>query len=68
MAFSIIKNGETVLNTDTAGRRTNAIEGLRALTMGWVILIHTYTFTVYQSGNCTVRAQLFQTLLAERGR
>ena len=40
MSFSVVKNAENLINTNVSGTRVNAIEGIRALTMGWIIVIH----------------------------
>ena len=50
MSFSVVKNAEVILNTDVSGNRVNAIEGIRALTMGWIIVIHILMFGGYPSG------------------
>ena len=52
MAFSIIRNGEAVLRItpNTSGNRVYAIDGLRALTIGWIIMAHTFAFAAFHSG------------------
>ena len=40
LAFSIIKNGEEVLGVEEAKTVIKSIEGMRVLTISWVILIH----------------------------
>ena len=50
MSFSVVKNAETLMNTKVSGTRVNAIEGIRALTMGWIIVIHVLMFGAPHSG------------------
>ena len=50
MSFSVVKNAETLINTKVSGTRVNAIEGIRALTMGWIIVIHVLMFGAPHSG------------------
>ncbi|XP_045194786.2 uncharacterized protein LOC123550421 [Mercenaria mercenaria] len=44
MAFSFYSNGVKILNTDQAAGSLGAINGIRFLSMAWVILGHTYFF------------------------
>ena len=50
MSFSLIKNGEAILNTDVSKDRVGAIEGIRSLTMMWIILIHVFLYGSNVSG------------------
>ena len=40
MAFSIIKNGEEILEVKESKTRINAVEGIRVLTLSWIIMLH----------------------------
>ena len=40
MAFSVIKNGEEILEIKESKTRINAVEGMRFLTIGWIVMLH----------------------------
>lgn len=44
LAFSLYTNGVKILNTQQAAGTLGAVNGIRVLSMGWVILGHTYFF------------------------
>ena len=52
LSFSVLTNGEKLFNFSNAGGQLSAINGLRALSFGWVILGHTYTFGIAYVGGC----------------
>lgn len=52
LTFSMSTNGSKVLSTETPPPSTvQAVNGIRVLSMGWVILGHTYFFTLGTSSN-----------------
>lgn len=43
MSFSPIENGSKILSTEPAARDSlTCLHGLRVLSLGWVIVVHTY--------------------------
>ncbi|WAR04826.1 LOW QUALITY PROTEIN: NRF6-like protein [Mya arenaria] len=46
LAFSFYSNGVKILNTDQRKGSLNALNGIRFLSMAWVILGHTYGFSI----------------------
>ncbi|XP_021346865.1 nose resistant to fluoxetine protein 6-like [Mizuhopecten yessoensis] len=49
LSFSVWSNGRKLLSTEQAGGALGAINGIRFLSMTWVILGHTYIFVMYNS-------------------
>ncbi|XP_069121441.1 nose resistant to fluoxetine protein 6-like [Argopecten irradians] len=45
MGFSMYTNGYKILSTETTAGQVKAVNGIRVLSLGWVILGHTYYFT-----------------------
>ena len=43
LSFSLLANGEKLFNFSENGAELQAINGLRALSFGWVILGYTFT-------------------------
>eukprot|EP00795_Rhopilema_esculentum_P001737 gene1737-16222_t len=50
MCFSIIKNTKAILNTDTPSGAILSINGIRTISMTWVILGHIYSVGVMAGG------------------
>ena len=50
MCFSIIKNTKAILNTDTPSGAILSINGIRTISMTWVILGHIYSVGVIAGG------------------
>lgn len=46
MAFSIITNTRKLMNTSTASSPLACLNGMRVISMWWVIIGHTYSFVV----------------------
>lgn len=43
LAFSAISNGNNILNINTGSKDViSCLHGLRVLSIGWIILVHTY--------------------------
>ena len=51
LCFSVISNGEKILNTKQAQGNIAAINGIRTISTTWVILGHTVAHTVSFTGN-----------------
>ena len=51
LCFSVITNGEKILNTKQAQGNIAAINGIRTISTTWVILGHTVAHTVSFTGN-----------------
>ena len=51
MAFSILKNGEEVFEIRKSKARIDAIEGIRVLTMSWIILMHMRLYNEHLTAN-----------------
>ncbi|OWF39479.1 Nose resistant to fluoxetine protein 6 [Mizuhopecten yessoensis] len=54
MGFSMYTNGYKILGTETNPSQIKAVNGIRVLSLSWVILGHTYYFTVSLSKNLVV--------------
>ncbi|RWS31087.1 Nose resistant to fluoxetine protein 6-like protein [Leptotrombidium deliense] len=69
LCFSIITNGRTLLSTKTHSQSLEAINGVKALSMAWILLTHTYlipikeTFAFARSFMDAVRSLPFQVIL-----
>ena len=50
LCFSILANGEKLFNFSSASGQLQAINGIRGLSFGWVILGHTYSFLLSYIG------------------
>lgn len=46
LAFSVYSNGVKILNTDQGAGTLGALNGVRFLSMAWVILGHTFFFAM----------------------
>ena len=44
MSFSVIQHTKEILEVKESNTRVGAIEGIRVLTMGWIILSHNILF------------------------
>ncbi|XP_044593643.1 nose resistant to fluoxetine protein 6-like isoform X1 [Cotesia glomerata] len=68
LSFSPIDNGSKILSTDPAARdNLTCLHGLRVLSLGWVILVHTYLQVFSIAENKTLRTVternfMFQTI------
>ncbi|XP_057340254.1 nose resistant to fluoxetine protein 6-like [Microplitis mediator] len=68
LSFSPIENGSKILSTDPAARdNLTCLHGLRVLSLGWVILVHTYLQVFSIAENKTLRTVternfMFQTI------
>ncbi|XP_076346879.1 nose resistant to fluoxetine protein 6-like isoform X1 [Tachypleus tridentatus] len=51
MCFSVYTNGARILDTTPGKGQLNCLHGIRFLTMSWVILGHTYRFSMQVVGN-----------------
>lgn len=51
ISFSIISNTRKLLNTSTASGSLTAVNGMRVLSMWWVILGHTFAFILSMTDN-----------------
>ena len=56
LAFSIIKNGEEVLEVRESKTVIKALEGMRVLTISWVVLVHILGWTEHLSENLDLYA------------
>ena len=56
MAFSVIKNGEEILEIKESKTRINAVEGMRVLTLGWIMMLHTAGYSEQVSSNFDIWA------------
>ena len=54
LCFSVIANGEKILNTKQAPGNIAAINGIRTISTTWVILGHTVAHTVSFTGNTKI--------------
>ena len=50
LCFSFIKNTKTILNTDVPKGSITSINGMRTLSITWVVLGHTLVFAAIQYG------------------
>lgn len=50
LSFSIYTNGSKLLNTDQASGSLTAVNGIRFISMTWVILGHAYSFILSDVG------------------
>ncbi|XP_033725178.1 nose resistant to fluoxetine protein 6-like [Pecten maximus] len=57
MGFSMYTNGYKILSTETSPSQIKAVNGIRVLSLGWVILGHTYYFTSSLCKNLVVAQQ-----------
>ncbi|XP_008549962.1 nose resistant to fluoxetine protein 6 [Microplitis demolitor] len=68
LSFSPIENGSKILSTDPAARdNLTCLHGLRVLSLGWVVLVHTYLQVFSIAENKTLRTVternfMFQTI------
>ena len=56
LAFSIIKNGEEVLEVKESKTVIKAVEGMRVLTISWVVLVHILGYSENLSANLDLYA------------
>lgn len=50
LSFSVYTNGSKILNTNQPGGSLTAINGIRFISMTWVILGHAYGFILSDVG------------------
>ena len=58
LGFSFLRNSAKLVNTDTAHGPLACLNGLRVLSMWWVILGHTYAFCIYVLDNIVEAADI----------
>lgn len=58
--FSVVSNGKKLFGTETAVGPLACLNGLRVMSMWWVILGHTYAFAVYVSDNMAEAANFIK--------
>ncbi|XP_052094567.1 O-acyltransferase like protein-like isoform X5 [Mytilus californianus] len=51
LSFSVYTNGAKILSTNQGSGTLTAVNGIRFISMSWVILGHTYAFGLYSVGN-----------------
>ncbi|XP_052090752.1 nose resistant to fluoxetine protein 6-like [Mytilus californianus] len=51
LSFSVYTNGAKILSTNHGSGTLTAVNGIRFISMSWVILGHTYAFGLYSVGN-----------------
>ncbi|XP_067687124.1 O-acyltransferase like protein-like [Haliotis asinina] len=51
LCFSAVSNGEKILSVKRSPASITCLHGIRVLSIGWVILGHTYIFTMSTAGN-----------------
>ena len=55
MCFSLVKNTRSILSTDVPKGAIESINGIRTISMTWVILGHVYFFaTLSSTGKCFI--------------
>ena len=52
LSFSVYSNGVKILSTNQSAGSLGAVNGIRFLSMAWVILGHTYWFCIGFDGKC----------------
>lgn len=50
LSFSVYTNGKKLLSTKQTSGSLRAVNGIRFLSMSWVILGHSYAFGIYNGG------------------
>ena len=55
LCFSVIKNTQAILNTDVPKGSITAINGMRTLSITWVVLGHTLGFAIQYVGMYELR-------------
>ena len=50
LSFSVYTNGVKILSTNQAAGSLGAVNGIRFLSMAWIILGHTYFFAIGYDG------------------
>ncbi|XP_067686161.1 O-acyltransferase like protein-like [Haliotis asinina] len=51
LCFSAVSNGEKILSVKRSPASITCLHGIRVLSIGWVILGHTYIYTMSNAGN-----------------
>ncbi|XP_077984529.1 nose resistant to fluoxetine protein 6-like [Glandiceps talaboti] len=51
LAFSVLGSADTILNTDQRGGSISCLNGIRVLSMFWIILFHLWVFVPASVGN-----------------
>ena len=51
MSFSVIQHSKDLFEVKESRSRIGAVEGIRVLTMGWIILSHTLLYAFASPGN-----------------
>lgn len=57
LSFSFLANSKKLFNTSTSAGELTAVNGLRVISMFWVILGHTYDFIIIFLGKCVLSLQ-----------
>jgi hypothetical protein len=52
ISFSAITNGQKILTVGNIKKDISCLHGIRVLSMWWVILGHSYAFSMYNMGKC----------------
>lgn len=65
LAFSVPRNFASVFQTKTGDSNLGCLHGVRFLTMGWVVMGHTYALTNHQTfGTNIIRTRVARGLLS----
>ncbi|XP_078489124.1 nose resistant to fluoxetine protein 6-like [Ciona intestinalis] len=59
ISFSVISNTRILLNTEQKPGQINCLHGMRFLSMSWVLLGHSYVFSIYSTDNIVFTARYF---------
>lgn len=62
LSFSIYTNAKKILNTNQSAGTLTAVNGIRFVSMTWVILGHTYAFGLNRGGVYEPKLPLFYSL------
>ena len=59
LSFSVYLNGVKILSTNQASGSLSAVNGIRFLSMAWVILGHSYFFAMNFDGRYDIETKFF---------